>query len=94
MDKILGMLLSTPWGRSFVGWTSISAWMLVVGIGWAYLSLLDDYKDSERRKAIELESASKKLEKCWDDRNADLKYFHARQDTLDVLPSKFIKKRR
>lgn len=86
MDKLLARLLDTPWGRSFIGWTCIGSFVAMAAVGWAYLKLLDDYKRAMESKGVE-------LQKCWEDRMADMKALHARQDTIQLMYSNSRKRR-
>lgn len=84
MDKLLSTLLSTPWGRSFIGGTYIVWFMAMVGVGWAYLDLLDDYQGCELRLNEELKAQAVREEARWLDRIAELKALHARQDSIMI----------
>lgn len=87
MDRILSTLLSTPWGRSFIGWTSIASFLAMLAMGWAYLRLQDDC--SEKDKARDAA-----LERCWQERVLDMKAFHARQDSIEERLNNTKKKKR
>lgn len=82
MDKLLATLLNTSWGRSFIGWTTVASFVSMVSIGVAYLGLLADYQDCEKRFNTHVVESSKVEELRWRERIADLKAMHARQDSI------------
>ena len=88
MQKILSLLLSTTWGRSFIGWTSIASFVSMVGIGMAYLALLQDYKTCQNEKTKILVQFSAEKDVFWSKKEADLNALHARQDTMFQLIQK------
>jgi len=95
MDKLLATLLNTSWGRSFIGWTSIASFVSMVGIGWAYLGLLEEYQDCERRFNQHVIDNAKKEEDRWQERIADLKQMHALQDSMmNSLTNKYMRRKK
>lgn len=75
MDKLISALLSTPFGRSLIGWTCAAFFAIAAAVGAAYLSLLNDYKQ-------DMKDGKDREVKVWEDRVRDLKELHARQDSI------------
>lgn len=82
MDEILNKLLSSKWGRSYIGFPVIVLLCVIAGLGWAYYDLLKDYQEAEVRHKKDIQDYAAANERCWEERLADMRALHARQDSI------------
>ena len=90
MDKIIGELLKTPWGKNFVGGIFICSFSIMMVLGYYCSFLVEKVQSIENAKALEAKEHTTQVERLMREHLQALQSLLARQDQIEQK----IKKRR